>query len=43
MRIEKFNDKYIKPYIMNKHEVRSMKIVKHNEELQVSFFSLKYA
>lgn len=35
MVIERFNDKYIKPYIMIKNEAKVMKIVKHNEEIQV--------
>lgn len=37
MTIERFNDTYIKPYIMVKQEDRAMKIVKHNEEIQVIF------
>lgn len=35
MVIERFNDTYIKPYIMIKNEAKAMKIVKHNEEIQV--------
>lgn len=36
MRIELFNDTYIKPYIMNKQEKKIMKIVNYNEQIQVS-------
>ncbi|KAI1713202.1 sodium/hydrogen exchanger family domain-containing protein [Ditylenchus destructor] len=36
MTIERFNDTYIKPYIMVKQEDRAMKIVKHNEEIQAN-------
>jgi hypothetical protein len=35
MIIERFNDKYIQPYIMVNPENRAMKIVRHHEEIQV--------
>uniref|UniRef100_A0A915DB13 Sodium/hydrogen exchanger n=1 Tax=Ditylenchus dipsaci TaxID=166011 RepID=A0A915DB13_9BILA len=36
MIIERFNDTYIKPYIMVEQDAKLMKIVKHNEDIQVS-------
>ena len=36
MTLERFNDKYIKPYIMVEPENNAMRILRHNEEIQVN-------
>jgi len=36
MTIERFNDRYLRPFITLQSEDRGMKIVKYNEEIQVT-------